>query len=150
MKRHPSLVGLSDDHHTALVIALRCKRAREDGLAGLWEAVRAAGAEHFEPHFQIEETHLLPALVALGEDAMAARIREDHAALRDGLAQPRPTLDAVRDFGRRLDEHVRLEERQVFEKTQRRLPAAALRAIDAACREMPRSCPSALLRAETA
>ncbi len=140
MKRHTGLRGLSDDHHTALIVALRCKRAEEASLAWLWKAVRSSFASHLEPHFAIEETHLLPALEELGEGALADRIREDHARLRRLGGADRPSLAHVREFGRALDEHVRFEERRVFQETQDRLPAESLAALEAACAESPRLC----------
>jgi len=86
MKRVAELRDLSDDHHTGLVLARRCKQAgRADSelpFERVWEQVLEAFSSHLEPHFQIEEKHLLPALEAIGEDSLASRVREDHSALR--------------------------------------------------------------------
>lgn len=146
MKRRPELRDLSDDHHAALVLAIRCKRAgsgrREDEPAWLWAQVARAFADHLEPHFRIEEEHLLPALETIGEAELAARIRADHAALRDTGGVETADTATVRAFGALLEAHIRFEERDVFESTQDRLPKAALEAIAAACRETPRTCPS--------
>ena len=142
MKRHPQLRGLSDDHHSALVVALRCKRASEATVAVVWQAVRASIPSQFEPHFLLEEEHLLPALAILGEHDMVRRIREDHARLRELGSQTAPALEAVREFGRILEDHVRFEEREVFEQTQDRLPAEMLAALERACEETPRTCPA--------
>ena len=67
MKRHPALASLSRDHHHALVIAQRLRRADEhDGP----EAARAFLA-HWEReerlHFRLEEEVLLPAYAAYGD-----------------------------------------------------------------------------------
>lgn len=141
MKRVHELRGLSDDHHTALVMARRCRRTareRPDAAPALWREVRATFAARLEPHFEIEERHLLPALDALGESALGARIAEDHAALRR-LRDAASSSDAesLAQFGRILEQHVRFEEREVFEPMQHRLPAEALRAIARACGETP-------------
>jgi hypothetical protein len=146
VKRHPSLRDLSDDHHTALVVGTRCARAMPEDAAQLWKIVRALTPLHFEPHFAIEEQQLLPALEALGEATMVARIRSDHARLRALSAQTDPGVSNVRDFGELLVSHVRYEEREVFEGTQERLPAAVLGTIETACREVARSCPVELRR----
>ena len=150
MKRHEDLRDLSDDHHTALVVARRCIRAGESDLAPLWLAVREAMATHFEPHFEIEERWLLPGLEAIGEQEAAERLRQEHAMLRSAVqaaeADPKEaTLDALVAFGRLLEQHVRYEERNVFEQTQDRLPSDARKAIARACREQPRVCPTALM-----
>lgn len=137
MKRVPELRDLSDDHHTGLVLALRCKRAatadprREPDE--LWAELREAFASELEPHFRIEEQHLLPALEAIGEHALASRIREDHLALRALVASEAPSHALLGRFGEGLERHIRYEEREVFEPTQARLPARALEAIAAAC-----------------
>ena len=137
MKRIAELRDLSDDHHGALVLARRCAQAASGDAARaetVWREVRAAFASQLEPHFEIEERLLLPALEAIGEPGRADRIREDHASLRAlaGLAAPSPAQ--LERFGRALEAHVRFEERDVFEVAQARLPAAALGAIAAACR----------------
>jgi hemerythrin-like domain-containing protein len=148
MKRVPELRDLSDDHHTGLTLARRCRQAgrSDSGLSPsqVWQQVLEAFASLLEPHFQIEEEHLLPALEAIGEASLADRIREDHAALRALRESEAPSRELVERFGALLEAHIRYEERQVFEPTQHRLPARALEAIAAACRTVPRVCPTSL------
>ena len=143
MKRLPELRDLSDDHHTGLVLAKRCKEARPPHTL-LWEQMLEAFSSHLEPHFQIEERHLLPALASIGEAALANRIREEHAALRALRDAPGPDGARLERFGALLESHIRYEEREVFETTQHRLPAEALEAIASACEAIPRACPAFL------
>jgi len=143
LKRIDELRALSDDHHTALVLARQCQQAgRENSslsVETVWERVLAAFRSHLEPHFQIEESFLLPALDGLEAFELTARIRDDHARLR-ALRDTAPlTVDLVGEFGRLLESHVRFEEREVFEPTQDRLPKAALRAISDACGSISRT-----------
>lgn len=145
MRRAAELRDLSDDHHTALVLARRCRRgAAGRRLGALWQEVQEIFALHLEPHFRIEERHLLPALEDIGEGGLAARIREDHAALRALQRSGEATPERIARFGHLLQEHVRYEERQVFDPTQDRLPEAALRAIADDCRETRRRRPGSL------
>lgn len=148
MKRIPELRDLSDDHHLALVLAIRCRRANRPDSAWtpsqLWAMVRDAMQSHLEPHFRIEETILLPALLELGEESLVQRIEDDHAALRELGAAPTPDRVRVVRFGELLESHIRYEERHVFESTQDRLPAKALEAIVRACERVPRVCPASL------
>jgi hemerythrin-like domain-containing protein len=148
VKRVPELRDLSDDHHTGLVLARRCKRAgRPDSgltLDAVWEQVVEAFSSHLEPHFRIEEQHLLPALEAIGEASLARRIREDHSALRTLRDSEAASGASIDRFGELLESHIRFEEREVFEATQDRLPAGALEAIAEACRANPRACPAFL------
>jgi hemerythrin-like domain-containing protein len=144
MKRVPELRGLSDDHHTGLVLARRCKQVggSNSELAPelVWSQVLEAFSSHLDPHFQIEERHLLPALESIGEASLASRIREDHRALRALRASEAASPGVIHRFGELLEAHIRFEERQVFESTQDRLPARALADIAAACEANPRIC----------
>ena len=149
MKRIEELRALSDDHHAGLVLARRCQQAAQKKLSlsieSVWESALSAFADHLEPHFQIEEIYLLPALDDIEEFELTARIREDHARLRVLRDTTPVTQDLVEEFGRRLELHIRFEEREVFEHTQDRLSSAALRAISEACESTSRSVPSSLL-----
>lgn len=137
MKRVPELRDLSDDHHTGLVLARRCRQAAGSSspasLEALWEEVLTAFSSHLEPHFRIEEEHLLPGLEAIGEASLASRIRADHAVLRSLRDSEVPSRSLLDRFGQLLEAHVRYEEREVFEPTQGRLPASTLEAIAKAC-----------------
>lgn len=154
MKRIAELRDLSDDHHTALVLARRCRKAGDPESplppGTVWGEVLEAFEGHLEPHFEIEERHLLPALDAIGEHALAQRIRDDHASLRalrdagDGGDGGDGGRDRLARFARILEAHVRFEEREVFASTQHRLPPAALQAIARECASLPRTCPASL------
>lgn len=148
MKRIPELRDLSDDHHLALVLAQRCRRTnRSDSQWSpeqLWAQVQELMTSHLEPHFRIEETILLPALEALGEESLVERIVDDHAALRELCAAHTPDRVRVVRFGELLESHIRYEERQVFESTQDRLSAKTLEAVAHACATLPRTCPASL------
>jgi hemerythrin-like domain-containing protein len=142
LKRVPGLRDLSDDHHEGLVLARRCKLAARGEtvttLASALADVRSAFASHLDGHFEIEEQMLLPELEALGEVALAVRIREEHCALRALQSDQVVSRESLLRFGELLESHIRFEERQVFETTQNRLPARALEAIARACRDRPR------------
>ena len=77
MKRDPRLHGLSSEHHHGLVLARRVAQARLEAAS-----VRQRFDAELEPHFQLEEEALLPALEAAGAVALAARTRREHAELR--------------------------------------------------------------------
>jgi hemerythrin-like domain-containing protein len=125
MKRAEALVGLSREHHTALSLAQRARRAAaEGGAAAAAMAATVAGRFRAElkPHFDEEEAWLLPALAQAGEAALVARTLADHAALA-GLAArllaPGAAPDTLRAFAERLIEHVRFEERELFPAAER-------------------------------
>lgn len=115
MKRDPRLHGLSSEHHHALVLA---RTLLAPGQA--WGSVEGAAlAERFaaelEPHFQLEEEILLPALRAAGATSLAIRTDEDHGFLRAKMSLAAGgDYEAAAAFGQRLQEHVRFEERELF------------------------------------
>jgi len=146
MRRADDLLPLSHDHHSALVLARRCKQSVMPGAAvdthEAWRQVREAFPRQLEPHFVIEERFLLPALEGIGESELVARVREDHSSLRALAANITADAGMLERFGLLLEAHVRFEERQVFEVAQQRLPALALEAIAEACRTIPRAAAS--------
>ena len=122
MKRSAALAGLSRDHHHALEAALRLTRARpetlDDALKHFHEFFEARGARHFE----LEEAILLPALPASepGWPELCDRVLAEHADLRARGAEA-ADVSAAHELGRRLHDHVRFEERELFEVLEARL-----------------------------
>jgi iron-sulfur cluster repair protein YtfE (RIC family) len=128
MKRHPSLQPLSDDHHGALVLARHVRRAAAqagEALREAWPGLRRRFAGELEPHFVAEEQRLLPQLAAAGEGRFVERARADHARLRE-LVAGEPSAAAASEFASLLHDHVRFEERELFPRAERLLPADVL------------------------
>ena len=132
MKRHPHLQPLSDDHHAALVLARRVRRAGSGAgnpaeLAEIWEGARASFARELEPHFRVEEKWLFPPLEAAGESALVARAVRDHHQLRELIGSASGPEQVVA-FGDLLHRHVRFEERELFPRAESVLDLATLEA----------------------
>jgi hemerythrin-like domain-containing protein len=129
MKRHPSLVQLSREHHSALVLAKRAQRAdpATPEARRLTAGVAPTFARELEPHFRIEEQALLPLLAKAGEVALVERTLAEHLTLRS-LAERLAAgeVAALASFGRALEEHVRFEERELFLGAESRLGPDAL------------------------
>jgi hypothetical protein len=138
VKRHPGLVALSDDHHHELVQARRLLRAAD---APSNERLRIASAyvdaffSDTVEHFRREEEDVLP-LYARRPEAdhdLLERVLREHMALH-GLARAlRAEVvagdvsgEALAELGSLLRDHVRLEERELFEDVQRVVPEAEL------------------------
>ena len=122
MKRDEALTPLSHDHHQALHQALRLKRADESSAAAALRDMVDFFDAHGALHFRVEEEVLLPAFVRDGgadaTDAAIARVLTDHVWIRARIGALRDAgevrVEAVRELGERLDEHVRHEERVLF------------------------------------
>ena len=138
MKRHPALVPLSDDHHHELVQARRLRAAAD---AGADERLAAAAAyvelffgETVE-HFRREEDGLFPVYLrhADADTTLVERILREHMelqglarALRAEVAAEDVRPETLRGLGDLLHDHVRLEERELFEAIQATVPEAEL------------------------
>ena len=133
VKRHPALVALSRDHHHALVIAQRLRRATAETAA---ETARVF-LDHWDAeeklHFRIEEELLLPAYAAHGEPDHPAIIRMllDHMVIRRDAARlgGTPPLELLHDLGARLADHVQLEEHEVFPLIEATIPESELQTL---------------------
>nr|MBK7067148.1 NTP transferase domain-containing protein [Deltaproteobacteria bacterium] len=140
MKRDARLRRLSSEHHHALVLARELSRhvASHAADTPVVHDLRGRFDRELEPHFRVEETILLPALRALGDHALAARIEADHSALRAHLAAAeRGDAGHLGLFAERLVEHVRFEERELFPRCEALLPGAVLDAVDGASAPRP-------------
>ncbi len=122
MERAEALRPLSRDHHVALELALRLRRAADPrGAADAGERLAAWRAEHARRHFRIEEDLLLPLLGDHPEHV--ERVRGEHVRL---LADSPSEPAALRELGELLAAHVRFEERELFPLLEAELSAAEL------------------------
>ena len=134
MKRHPAFHALSRDHHDGLLLAIRLQQG-EQALPRLWShdpvwqaayVVRFFG-EQLSEHFRREEEDLFPAAAGKSPPEfrrLVHQLTEDHAWMRAtaaelGTADPSRLKEILRAFGRRLEEHIRTEERKLFPLCER-------------------------------
>jgi hemerythrin-like domain-containing protein len=129
MKRAAALLGLSREHHEALVLARRaCEPDRPQAEpAALRLHLLQRWREHFEPHFALEEAVLLPALEQAGCSQAAGQARADHARLRALVERLRAgELACLPDWGAAMHAHVKWEERELFPLAEQVLDLQAL------------------------
>jgi hypothetical protein len=140
VKRHPGLRPLSDDHHAALVLARRTRAAAQQAgsLESAWEELRGRFARELEPHFRVEEADLFPPLGAAGAEALVEQALAHHARLRQ-LVSAEADRERALELAELLHRHVRFEERELFPRAERLLPASVLDAVGRAARERPES-----------
>lgn len=135
MKRSPELTPLSHDHHQALFVAQRLKRAEQadeerDRFLAFW-------ASHGRRHFAIEEEILLPGWVEADEAAdreLAARLASEHLAIRiraRRMERGGVSVEELRELGELLERHVRFEERELFPLIEESLTAEAISRLGA-------------------
>ena len=132
MRRSEALAILSRDHHHALVVAQKLKRATDTGA----EDARQTFLEYWEAegrrHFHLEEELLLPAYAVHGDarHRLVLQVLGDHVAIRAQAAQLAAVAEAavarLHELGTALEAHVRLEERELFEVIEAAIPPAEL------------------------
>lgn len=145
MKRDPGLVSLSRDHHKALSVAQKLRRATAETAGEARAVVLAYWQGHGRAHFRLEEEVLLPAYAGHGDPhhPLVGRVLCDHVAIRhrvDALARdPAPTVAALHELGLHLADHVRLEERELFPLIEQAMPDAQLAAVAVALDQAERA-----------
>jgi iron-sulfur cluster repair protein YtfE (RIC family) len=125
--RPPTLLSLSQDHHHALALALRCRKQalgqiRPSGPDGLRErATEVLGfyASKLVSHLRAEEEVLFPLLRSLVPESrpLIDELVRDHEQIRSIMGQLEGGLGLSKiifDLGDLLESHVRREERELF------------------------------------
>jgi hemerythrin-like domain-containing protein len=130
MLRHPSLIPLSRQHHNGLALGVLGRRVlaedrSPDGVAAVARQVLDYFDLELVNHFEIEEQVVFP---ACGPAPVVGELVADHRALEAMIAELRvtPAEDLLEKFFTRLTDHIRREERELFEEIQRTLPAEVL------------------------
>jgi hemerythrin-like domain-containing protein len=139
MLRDPNLIPLSRHHQHALALCVRLDRAIRAAELDL-EAWQAEIQQQFESeigiHFEAEEKELFPAAARFPEMLpLVTELLAEHAFLRDCFSRAAArTLDpeGLGHFGEKLSQHIRKEERQLFEGIQKVMTPQELAAVGTA------------------
>ena len=147
MQRDPRLARLSEEHHHGLVFALRIERelpgATDEEVERLYAQLLRFWSRGLLPHFHTESECLLARLIRHRpvDDPQIERLSREHlsmyglvARMRDATS-PGARREALRDFGAILHDHIRWEERELFEAAQAELAEAELDALGAEIKE---------------
>jgi len=141
MKRHSALIPLSQDHHKALLLAQLIKKNAPEyhGLPkdfiGKMNFAKEMYHTELEHHFRDEEQFVFPYLKGkdIELDNLISEIMNEHIILKEKILtlSDNPNLvEQLDEIGKILDEHVRKEERILFEKAQLILSADELKIIE--------------------
>lgn len=140
MKRHPALASLSREHHHELSLARGLRRAAAAAPEQRLVAGTAYVEQFFGPttdHFRREEEVVFPLYARhAGPTPLVERILREHMELhglarelRAQVAAGEVAPETLAALGALLHDHVRLEERELFEDIQRVVPADELGAL---------------------
>jgi hemerythrin superfamily protein len=136
MLRDKNLISFSHQHQHALALCVRIERALQhsevDMLEWEEEIVRMFDTE-LELHFESEERYVFPSVARFDEmRELLERLNSDHTRLRvQGMEARQHQLDreGLERFARVLSDHVRAEERLLFEQMQQKLSPTELERI---------------------
>jgi len=151
MLRDKSLIPLSRQHQHALALCVRIDRAQpiaEADLEGWQSEIEQHFAREIKIHFAAEESALFPAarrfpeLIRLVEELIA-----EHVMLRESFSQAQSRqmpAKGLAEFAQRLANHIRKEERQLFERMQELMTVDDLAALgselEVALKDAEQSC----------
>jgi hemerythrin-like domain-containing protein len=140
MKRHPSLVLLSKDHHDGLLLAVRLRQG-QSALTRLWshdpfwqaQFVINFFNENLAQHFEAEERFLFScANETPGDHSRIVHrlINEHHEMKRMTESLKHSDEKVIREnlglFGKLLEQHIHCEERELFPLLEQLLPEETL------------------------
>lgn len=139
MLRDPALIPLSRQHQRALALCVRIDRALGSANADL-PSLQSEVARLFEQeiryHFDAEERVLFPAAEKLPNlNELVLDLGRDHVTLRAAAAraaQREMTRSDLEAFASQLSEHIRREERELFEGMQKQFSPEELFRLGAA------------------
>jgi hypothetical protein len=132
IKRHESLKELSRDHHFSLLLCWKIKEGVKKAIA-LQRIKRYTDhfyEEHLLPHFSIEEMLIFP---LLGDDhPLIKKALGDHARLKGLFEEKEASIEQFLEIVTELSQHVRFEERELFNELQQTLSPHKLAEIHVA------------------
>lgn len=142
MLRDKNLIPLSRQHQHALALCVRLDRAMKAGEIDLeaWQAeIQQQFENEIEIHFAAEEKELFPAAVRFPElQSLVDDLLAEHVLLRDcfsGAAARSLDQRHLQDLGEKMAQHIRKEERQLFEGMQKVMSSEELASLGAALDE---------------
>ena len=138
LKRDPSLIPLSHDHHHALVRVFEIRRAL-DARADLAGEVRATcdfHARELVPHFSAEEEAVVPALRESNglPEAELSNLVAEHRTLDQMIERLQHGEGDLAAFADLLERHIRSEERRIFAAYQEHVSPARRSEVEALVR----------------
>jgi hemerythrin-like domain-containing protein len=142
IQRSRQLAPLSREHHDGLLFAWKIKQGLEHKapLEKLREYSLWYWRNHIKPHFFQEEKILLPYLPS--GHPMAVRLKEEHDHIRElilGLDDEADKRNLI-ILGDLITQHIRFEERELFNYLEELLPPEKLNDIFEQLEKYPLKC----------
>ena len=132
IKREKALQGFSRDHHHSLLLCWKIRTGFSKGVAP--ERIKRYAdwmfANHIRPHFKLEEEHMFPLLQV--DHPLVKRALSEHRRLTRLFKGTEDTTKALGQIEEELEQHIRFEERILFQEIQQKANAQELEQIEKA------------------
>ncbi|MAU16955.1 MAG: cation-binding protein [Muricauda sp.] len=130
IKRHSALQGVSREHHHGLLLCWKIRTGLSKNIPP--ERIKAYVDWFYEtylvPHFDMEETYIFP---ILGKDhPWIRKAFADHRRLNRLFTTPTANMKTLGQIEETLEQHIRFEERQLFNHVQQVASATQLEIIE--------------------
>ncbi len=119
ISRHEALRPLSREHHFGLQLCWKIRTGFQKGISV--DRIKAYCdwfySKYLVPHFQIEEEFLFP---IMGKDnKLVNRAISDHRQIGELIKERENLEEVLRQLEKTLNQHIRFEERTLFNEIQR-------------------------------
>jgi hemerythrin-like domain-containing protein len=135
IKRHDSLKELSRDHHFGLLLCWKIKQGLKKNVPA--ERIKKYTDyffnSHLLPHFSIEESIIFPLLDE--SHPLIRKALSDHQRLKDLFEEKNTSIETLSDIVTELEEHIRFEERELFNELQKVVSPERLKEVEIAHNE---------------
>lgn len=148
MKRHESLIPLSNEHHSHLVYASRLVKGKPSNKSSNWpvnnnlDDLLERTVEYFNVdmlnHFELEEKYVFPVYKQfIKEDKYFNLLRiilDEHEEVKRRINRlasldKEQLIAEIQSIGKHIENHIRVEERKLFEDIQKTVPLDELMEI---------------------
>ncbi len=130
IKRHESLQPLSRKHHHGLLLCWKIRQGlqKEIALERIKAYVDWFWDVHLKFHFEVEEKHIFSILP--NEHPMVQQALDEHLQIKDLILNQNNTQQNLESLEKVLNNHIRFEERVLFNKIQNIATPAQLSIIE--------------------
>lgn len=130
IKRHKALQPLSRDHHHTLLLVWKIRRGLNTGIEPqrIKTYVDWFYKTYATAHFEFEEKYVYPVLNA--SDELVVKALEEHRHLKELFQNNSTTPATLSALADSLEEHIRFEERVLFNVIQDKATDGQLRFIE--------------------
>lgn len=126
IKRHPAIAPISREHHHGLLVGWKLRMGKHNNVSALRirKYLNWFYTHHLIPHFVDEEFHLFP---ILGKNHVEVkRALDEHAAIHKFFSKEKSSMKDIEDFEKLITDHIRFEERVLFQSIQEVADESAL------------------------